>query len=493
METRCLAVLCLLLISITGCAEDYNLVTDGFQRHLPIAGTRVALHGDSEDARSTAALWLQKRGLTVVERSEYAQYEVVVTSYWGDSVSIRGIDRRSGTVQWHGSAAYTQTPYGTEMSYRRQYLTQRALEAAWGISKENETKPVTANQRKAGGPSFPDDTLQRKVQFQIAPVLMPKPLAMPVKRVAVLPAAERATGKLAALLDTALNFLRSRHPDLVLVERDMNPILKEIHLQHSGKVDDESVVRIGRWAGADVILTYQVEPSEDSSGSTRQSTEGTFELRLIHLESATVILQQTVTATVTGIDPFGADKDQRYQSRHEAIESARQALRERDLDDSYLADMAEVTKQQMAMDSSWFDRTPPERQFQVLAREVQLRAQAGMAKRGPFPEWSGLRGVQAHEAAVLRAAGYALAALMAALGDNPLGIVPAFTFPGEGVRINGVLYGGPAHHAGIKVNDLIVSLNGQSLRTWTDQQVSFPAILTIERGNERRDVRISDP
>ena len=82
---------------------------------------------------------------------------------------------------------------------------------------------------------------------------------------------------------------------------------------------------------------------------------------------------------------------------------------------------------------------------------------------------------------------------MAALGDNPLGIVPAFTFPGEGVRINGVLYGGPAHHAGIKVNDLIVSLNGQSLRTWTDQQVSFPAILTIERGNERRDVRISDP
>lgn len=87
------------------------------------------------------------------------------------------------------------------------------------------------------------------------------------------------------------------------------------------------------------------------------------------------------------------------------------------------------------------------------------------------------------------AVSYGLASLTMAFGDNPLGLVPDLTVAKDGVTILGVLQGGPAHIAGIKLKDRIVSLNGQPFTSWA-VLITLPAALTIEREGKSQEVKI---
>ena len=62
------------LISLTvGCTHPQYPVTDGFHQTLPQQNTRAVVWGDHPAAAGTATTWLQKRGLTIVERARLQQ------------------------------------------------------------------------------------------------------------------------------------------------------------------------------------------------------------------------------------------------------------------------------------------------------------------------------------------------------------------------------------------------------------------------------------
>ena len=94
-----------------------------------------------------------------------------------------------------------------------------------------------------------------------------------------------------------------------------------------------------------------------------------------------------------------------------------------------------------------------------------------------------------HREAVQNAGAYALGALVAAFGDNPLGVVPNIAVPGEGVLVQGVLQGSPAHMADLQGGDRIIAVNGRLLSNWTIP-LSVPATLTLERAGKRREVTV---
>ncbi len=139
-------------------------VTDGFQSDLPKPGTPTIVWGDDLSAVGTATTWLQKRGLSVVERSllildfesetmnlghtlrdeatvlqaakKRGAAHVVFVDRGGDyrapMITVRGVDVESGRVQWSGSARYaafeTRPPKDTLAN-----LTCEALATAWGL------------------------------------------------------------------------------------------------------------------------------------------------------------------------------------------------------------------------------------------------------------------------------------------------------------------------------------------------------------------------
>ncbi|MGH7774267.1 MAG: PDZ domain-containing protein [Candidatus Binatia bacterium] len=95
----------------------------------------------------------------------------------------------------------------------------------------------------------------------------------------------------------------------------------------------------------------------------------------------------------------------------------------------------------------------------------------------------------AHHQALRHATSYVLASLVAAFGENPLGVVPDLSTAGEGVLVSGVLQGGAAHLAGIRGGDRIIEVNGQPLVYWTSQ-ISLPVKLTVEREGARRQLLV---
>ncbi|MDQ6735193.1 MAG: PDZ domain-containing protein, partial [Nitrospirota bacterium] len=85
---------------------------------------------------------------------------------------------------------------------------------------------------------------------------------------------------------------RSRHPQMVLVEReDLQPLSDEVGIQYSGRVDDATVVRIGKLTGADSLLIYRM-----SLSGPGKSISATLELRVLMVESGTMPFRQTTTA-----------------------------------------------------------------------------------------------------------------------------------------------------------------------------------------------------
>jgi hypothetical protein len=218
------------------------------------------------------------------------------------------------------------------------------------------------------------------------------------ERLAIVPGDVSIDNGVNAWLDLTLNFLRSRHPQLVLVEReDLRTVLDEIGFQYTGQLDDETTIRLGRLTGADSLLIYRSILQETGPQS------GAFELRLLKVESGTTVFRQMTSAS------------------HSPLLAATQPV--------------------------GFSMKP---------------------------------GVREQHLVLEQAAAYGLAALTAAFGDNPLGLVYDYTWMGEGIKVIDVLQGGPGFRAGLRPGDEILQSNQVALRNWTDS-LSLPAHLTVNR------------
>jgi hypothetical protein len=267
--------------------------------------------------------------------------------------------------------------------------------------------------RVCGGAIAPSSNLyrgglRRNVGVSVIPVFMPPPITAPVHRLAVISLGGPAEEHLASWLDLTLAFLRSRHPQLMLVEREaLRTVLEEINRQYAGRFNDETAVRVGRLVGADSLLAYRIVPSADRNGVVSSSLE----LRLLQVESGATLFRQVTTATVS-LSP------------------------------------STVTASRLSVSDS-------------LAEHL----------------------------AVEEAAAYGFAALAAAFGDNPLGIIPDRTWTHGGLKVLGLLQGGPASRAGLQEGDRILAHDGRALTSWTEP-ISIPAILSVERDGYRLDIRV---
>lgn len=164
---------------LAGCV--YYPTTDGFHVSLPESGTSIVVWGGHPSATGPAMIWLQRRGLVIVERAQLqrifdeqkirlthtpedegavltvgrlvgAQQVVFVDSpvqagldtpdfYTGHvppqytsyntSVTIRGVDVESGQVRWSGHAQYVRPFQSLDLILRQ--LTCDALATAWGF------------------------------------------------------------------------------------------------------------------------------------------------------------------------------------------------------------------------------------------------------------------------------------------------------------------------------------------------------------------------
>lgn len=266
----------------------------------------------------------------------------------------------------------------------------------WGTP--NTVRPLI--QKACGAAARPERNDQVKGGFRgsVIPVFMPPPIAPLPRRLAVVPATGSVDDEVASWLDLTLNFLRTRHRELVLVEREkLRTVLNEVGIQYAGSVDDDTTIRVGQLVGADSLLTYRLVLPEDSWPMSAY-----FELRLLKVESGTTVFRQMVSAN---------------QTSSETVASR-----------------------------SSLNKSEP------LARRLLLE----------------------------EAAAYGLAALTAAFGDNPLGVVSDYTWTSEGIKLIDVLQGGPASRAGLKPGDQILEFDGRPSESWADR-VSLPARLTVRR------------
>jgi hypothetical protein len=245
------------------------------------------------------------------------------------------------------------------------------------------------------------------LQVSVIPVFMPPTISPLPQRLAVLPVAGITDNRVISWLDLTLNFLRTRHRALVLVERqDLRTVLDEVGIQYTGRVDEDTTIRVGKLVGADSLLTYRLATS--GSGEPMSAS---FELRLLHVESGITVFRQIASSTNS-------------------------------------PSAAEVT-------TGRFNESYP------VARRLVVE----------------------------EAVAYGLAALTAAFGDNPLGVVADYSWPGKGVRLLGLLQGGPAFRAGLKPGDQILALNGQPLGNWTDP-ISLPLLVTVERDGVKLEISV---
>ena len=245
------------------------------------------------------------------------------------------------------------------------------------------------------------------LQVSVIPVFMPPTISPPPQRMAVLPVAGITDNRVISWLDLTLNFLRTRHRELVLVEReDLRTVLDEVGIQYAGRVDEDTTIRVGKLVGADSLLTYRVAIS--GSGEPMSAS---FELRLLKVESGITVFRQIASST---------------------------------------------------------------------SSSSAMEATAGRSNES----YPAIRRLVVEEATA-----YGLAALAAAFGDNPLGVVADYSWPGKGMRLLGLLQGGPAYRAGLKPGDQILALNGQPLGNWTDP-ISLPILVTVERDGESLEINV---
>lgn len=195
-----------LMVGCGGCT--LYPVTDGFHKTLPPRGTRAVVWGDHPSSAGTATTWLQKRGLTIVERARlqqifneqqirlthtpddeaqvlrvgkllgaetvifvdtFFQKELASRHYVGEyggwgrtdtvysaSVSIRGVNVETSEVVWSGTARYPRPAQGIEDALVK--LTCQALATAWGFRPPGDDKIPSQDMCTVGG----SDSLQNR-------------------------------------------------------------------------------------------------------------------------------------------------------------------------------------------------------------------------------------------------------------------------------------------------------------------------------------------
>ena len=195
------------LISLSvGCTPlAWYPVTDGFHKTLPQQNTRAVVWGDHPAAAGTATTWLQKRGLTIVERARLQQVfneqqirlthttddeaqvlrvgkllgaEMVIfadTSFqkemrssfyanknmaegathteYSANVSIRGVNIETSEVVWSGTARYPNPVGGIEDALAK--LTCQALATAWGFRPPGQHEFASQAMCQAGERNIP--------------------------------------------------------------------------------------------------------------------------------------------------------------------------------------------------------------------------------------------------------------------------------------------------------------------------------------------------
>lgn len=203
---------------------------------------------------------------------------------------------------------------------------------------------------------------------------------------------------------------------MAIVEREgLEPVSQELVLQHTGKVLDDTMVRLGGWKGADTLLIVRIErTSTDRLQAIAQrggEVSHSVEIRLAQVETGLLLFRQA-TNTRVQVPPPPSDR-------------------------------------------AWPDEVSDNAQRETLRIAYT----------------------------------YAMASLAAAFGDNPLGLVPDMSSRDGGIRLLGVLHGGPAHYAGLREGDRIIKAEGKPYISVT-QQITLPARLLVERRNEQREMRV---
>lgn len=270
--------------------------------------------------------------------------------------------------------------------------------------------------------SAPTDTLPAFTEVNLSPVvtsvLMPQMIPSHPKRLAViLPNQGPTASFVSSGLDLTLAYLRTFHPAMTIVEREgIEPVTRELLLQHTGKVQEDTITPVGGWKGADSLLIVKIEQISADRSQTilRQGGEvaHSVEIRLTQVETAVILFRQTVLARV---------------------------------------------------------RIPPPTSTRIWAEQL-----IEDAKRET------LRVAYTHS----------LAALAAAFGDNPLGLVPDMSSRNGGIRLLGLLHGGPGQQAGLQEGDRILETNGTPYKSVT-QRITLPAKLLVERKNKRKEVLVA--
>jgi hypothetical protein len=140
-------------------------VTDGFHTSMSNGNETIVIVGSNHSANSAATIWLQKRGLSVLERSQLDQIlaeqqlrlvrssddeamllhvgrlagasQIVFIDTTSSAVSIRAVDLESGKIGWTGSAHYRDMRI-KEPGDPTMKLTCQALATAWGFREPGD-------------------------------------------------------------------------------------------------------------------------------------------------------------------------------------------------------------------------------------------------------------------------------------------------------------------------------------------------------------------
>ncbi len=169
---------------LSGCVYP---VTEGFHKALPAEGARTIVWGENPQAVETVSLWLQRRGLAVLEgdrvrrllaeqhismtgtslddlqllalgrslRAEMAvmvkaeagarfssEYELLRTVVYLPRVIVRGLDVATGQELWRGTAQYLEPVKNLEGSLA--LLACQALATAWGFRPPGDQRIPSA-------------------------------------------------------------------------------------------------------------------------------------------------------------------------------------------------------------------------------------------------------------------------------------------------------------------------------------------------------------
>lgn len=233
-----------------------------------------------------------------VEYNGYSQSVATVMGYWHQRARelCQSLNKQDYVVIQQNHTITSQSAY---------IATGAVILPAGSVDSPHVTGTIRCVDRSPGAAA---DKARGTLSVSVSPVLIPPPISTPPHRLAVIPLSDTPHPKVFSLLDLTLNFLRSRHPHIVLVEREtLGLALREVQVQYTGKVADESMVRVGKLAGADTLLTYRLdalaEETITSVGLNGGQVLGSAEFRLLNVESGTTLFRQTVTATISLATP----------------------------------------------------------------------------------------------------------------------------------------------------------------------------------------------